>query len=793
MKALLKHLILCTAIILTGCNSDSETIEPAPLPASPIAANDAIHAVKATSRQYVSTSPYINSDANGAKLIAVSSKTNDVCQDITVEDNGFYVTLTQEGVCQLDYTAQSIPQVNVEVSQAQAQLVLISSASAQADFTPISKALTEGDQIAIDLVAELGINLPAGYTLSATIPVLGSGQVTPDIGNFIINYQAVSAGLSRVVYTLEGVSDNMMGYIDISVSEIGSQPPITTKFKHSVLPSINQTITIDLTAYISDPDGDELQLVEVMSYNATVLSANPSDITNKAFTFVATTAGLHYVSYLVSDHRGGFSSNLVEVEVVDPDQLAKWTDITVGLNIFSAPITQVEADLLPVQYSGTHTDTGYTPAINMANMSLAEARNYCASRGRLPTSTELSDLAVNQLPKTNRNWPNESLYLAEDGGNGMLVEVDSGITNPIVKGNYYVTCLTDGSLTLIPTDVEALADGIDQAVFDVELRLNGQLVDGETITATVTVGDAILENNSVETSGGGKATFKLTSNTVETTTVEIDYNNQQQVSQQISFISPLDPIIVSSIVINKNRAESNGIDVNTVTAQVTNSITGDPVAGVSVYAYLLEETATSNGSASGPGWLVSDVNGYVTANVTDTEEEVVDIRINYLTSDADPKNRYLDARTSFHIHNEVSPIEVNSLVWSAPFTEQEASDIGHTSDNNYEETGATGPNGMLVSRFGWANANTFCNSLNYLGLLDWRLPTETELIALYDEAAATHPTTAVWDKYGWPTAYEFWSSDSGALYHYKTVMLWDGTLVEVPDTWTRYVGCVHTP
>jgi hypothetical protein len=796
MKTLLKHLILCTAIILTGCNSSDDTEGASQPPVTPpeatITANDAIHSVMAASRQFVSVSSYIESDSNGAALIEVTAKSSNVCQDISVKDNGFYVTLVQEGVCDLAYTVQSIPQANALVSQAQAELVLISSTNAQADFSPISIALVEGEQIAIELVAELGANFPANYTLSSTIPVLGSGQITADLANFIITYQSASAGLSRIVYTLEDVADSKMGYIDISVSEAGNQPPVTTKFKHSVMPSINQTIIVDLTAYVSDPDGDTIQLMEVMSYNATVLSANPSDITNKAFTFDATTVGLHYVSYLIADDRGGFSSNLVEIEVIDPNQLAKWVDITAGLSIFSAPLTQVEANSLAIQYSGTNTDGAYTPPIEMANMTLDEARNYCLSRGRLPTSTELANLALDETPSAKHNWPTESLYLADDAGNGMLVDLDIGATNPAIKGDYYVTCLSDGSLTIIPIDIEAIADGVDEAVFEVELRLNGQLVDGETLTATVT-GNAILENSSVVTASGGKAQFKLTSLTPETVTVEIDYNSQQQVEQQIAFISVLDPIVVSSIVINKNRAESDGIDVNTITARVTNSITGNPEAGIEVDIYLLEELPTSDGSASGPSSLITDVNGYVTVNATNTEEEIVDIRVDYVTKDADPKNRYLDARTSFHIYNEVDPIEALGLTWSAPFTEQEATDIGHISDNNYEETGATGPNGMLVSRFSWANANYFCNSLNYLGLLDWRLPTEAELIALYQEAAATHPDTAVFEKYGWPTTYEFWSSDAGVTYYYKSVLLWDGTLTEVPDTYSRYVGCVHEP
>jgi hypothetical protein len=343
--------------------------------------------------------------------------------------------------------------------------------------------------------------------------------------------------------------------------------------------------------------------------------------------------------------------------------------------------------------------------------------------------------------------------------------------------------------------VEAIADGIDLAVFDVELRLNGQLVDGETLTATVAVGDAILEESTVVTSGGGKARFELTSLTAETTTVEIDYQNQQQVSQQITFISVLDPIVVSSIVINKNRANANGIDVNTVTAKVTNNITGDPIADVTVAIYLFEPTATNNGSASGPSSATTDVNGEIIVNVTNTQAEALDIRAYYLNSDLPPEEHYQDARTTFYVHNEAPAIVVGGLTWSAPYTYDEAiANANPHPDEWKDENGTEGPNGMTVSRYTWQHASDFCSLLTYLDITDWRLPTVIELLALYDDAAATNPEYApVFKKHNWPTSLQVWSSDNDTATSHQAVALWNRHISQQGNDYWLYVSCVHEP
>jgi len=788
MKNQQKLIILSFIFIIMACGGNSEGELQEPKPVTPIAANDAIHSVDAFSTEYIDITEYIDCEGD-VKLISVTSVNQDVCSDIRLNNNGFDVTLVKEGVCEIDYTAQSIPDPEHQKSEAQAKLVLISSDTQQADFSPISVALIEGQQIDINLTTELGADFPAGFTLSSDVTILGSGQVTVDTAHTIITYQGDSSGLSRLIYTFSDSLDTKIGYVDVSVSSPGTQPPLTSKFTHAVSPTINEIITVDLAPFVSDPDGDTVQLVEVMSFNASVSPVNPNDISNKLFTFSSGTAGLHYVSYMVSDHRGGFSSNLIEIEVVDPAQLAQWFDINFELDIFSAPLTQIEAQQQGVQYSGTNLDTGYSPAIKMANMTLIEARNYCATKGRLPNSNELISLATIETPNFKHNWPNQSLYLTDDAGFGMLIEFDSGEVNPIVKGNYYVTCISDGSLTIDPIDIEAIANGIDKAVINVELKLAGMPISGKTITASVT-GSAQLEHSLVITNNDGIANFALTSLKGETVVVTFDYENQHSVSQNVLFTGDTDTAFVQSLIITKNKANTDGIDKNTLVATVVDHL-DNPVKGALVVIYVWEDTA--DGSTSYPNSLVTDNNGEVHIEITNTQEERIQIRAEYTNTNTPPEWSYADAITYYFKHNTLSPIEAEGLTWTPPLTESEAIAVGFAPDAIYTEDGSTGPNGMIVSRFNWLQADDFCYALNYYGMRSWRLPTDQELLSLYNEAVTTHPTGAVFDKYNWPTFYVFWSSTSYAAGTYSTMNLMDGTVRQEIDNYAKYVTCVHDP
>ncbi|TKG06074.1 DUF1566 domain-containing protein, partial [Vibrio sp. F13] len=117
-----------------------------------------------------------------------------------------------------------------------------------------------------------------------------------------------------------------------------------------------------------------------------------------------------------------------------------------------------------------------------------------------------------------------------------------------------------------------------------------------------------------------------------------------------------------------------------------------------------------------------------------------------------------------------------------------------TPDDTDEMTGVHGPNGMIVSRFKWQNADNYCNTINYDGIMGWRLPTKNELVALYDstQGGGQNNPGGMWSKYGWPSSQTYWSSTlhAGSSRHYR-VSLNNGGVGSNNDNLDQYVSCVR--
>jgi hypothetical protein len=86
----------------------------------------------------------------------------------------------------------------------------------------------------------------------------------------------------------------------------------------------------------------------------------------------------------------------------------------------------------------------------------------------------------------------------------------------------------------------------------------------------------------------------------------------------------------------------------------------------------------------------------------------------------------------------------------------------------------------------WPNADAYCTNTTINGVTGWRMPTLTELMALY----STYPTnSSVLTGKGW-TLSDTWSSNGVAGYHDVWYMLYGGYNSD-PDTFPLYVSCVR--
>lgn len=651
--------MLVPVLLLSGCggsesdNADGSANAPV-VEQAPVSARDGFNVVTPDAPGYVDLSSLIESGTAGAKVTSVyleskqgtgdcgqvlssSEASGDSSNANVILGQGFNVTIDGAAICEYTYEVESVALAGQTKTRARAKVMVASSAGGAAVLPPISIAMAIGDPDEVtDIQAALGADFPTGYTLSDSFSVLGDGYVTMVAADFSITYRAEAEGVSRVVYALEGeiagVPDIKMGTLDYAVSDNLNSAPTADNFAYDKEVEINIPVEISVLDHIDAVDSDELQLIEVKSYTANVASLDPDSLTNKAFTFEAAEGGEHYVSYMVSDKRGGFATGIVKVKTFDAAQVARWTDIEHGTLLFSAPQTKVEIEDFGDAYQGFYGDTGYTPTLHLATFTFIGAQAYCGTRGRLPTPAEMDAMYAAKSPSTTWLWPIGKDYITQDVSTPGLISLTDGTVSALGTDLYYVTCVDSGGLAVTADKSVAVANGTDETTINVSfLRDTGPVAD-EILDINVT-GSAIPSETTVTTDDNGEASFTVSSIKAETITVGVEYTNKSSelvpVGTDVTFIGDIDTARIESLTVIQDGAAPDGVSENTLSTLALD-LYDNPVAGVLVDVNFDSATAALT---EAPSTLLTGDDGVVEFNVTsstpDTAGETVEVTVSY--------------------------------------------------------------------------------------------------------------------------------------------------------------------
>ncbi|NVO60805.1 Ig-like domain-containing protein [Photobacterium damselae] len=442
-------------------------------------------------------------DPQGLPLSLVSVKAlTDGCSDpiFDKENLTFYVEKADRNYCAYQYTVKNnSDNVKNDKKSSSISYVVMSETGEHSILDPLSASTTVGDTLSINLKDELGAIFTDKFTLQDDVYILGSGTVTVDSANSVINYKSDTAGITRLMYSIHNSEKNetMIGYIDVAVSDVGNTMPEADDFLGPENLALNTDITIDVAPYIRDHDGDPLQLTDVYVYNdeADVAVVSKTDVTNSQFTFSASKAGVYDITYIVYDHRNGFAIGIVRIKVEGP--ALPWHDITLLSDgeRYTAPLDKNMADLYHVYYQSIGDYNLDSIDYEIPKFSYTSAETLCLSRGMLlPTSEQLIKLSdsleddvINELTK----WPTIDKFWTSDKGSlagkhlaflfdSKLVSEDEDISP------YIVTCVAPGVLSLeVTRDGSCTTTSIDSKVCYDE------------VTATVLHNDVPSENESV--------------------------------------------------------------------------------------------------------------------------------------------------------------------------------------------------------------------------------------------------------------------------------------------------------
>lgn len=441
---------VCSMIIfslLSGCgggdgDSDSSVTPAPPSTTYAVSANDIIHVFNVSDIGTIDLTPFTaSSDGGAVYLKSLELLSGDaVCQGVVKGGNSFTLSSDQDASCVFKYTVMNRHE-NTQ-SAISRSVFRVSSYAQDAQLPPLSLTLEEYQEGVIDVS-------DAGLHLSDTIIVLGSGTAVADLVNNNIIYTAQEAGITRVLYEMKDDAGGIsLGSIDIAVSQGVNTAPAASNFSFPVSPQVikpGEETLIDVKNYISDPDGDTVQLYDVHSFNGVAQIAFPADVTNTKIRFKSYVPDDYYISYTVTDHNGGFATNIIKISVegfftsihLVPDEL-----------YFNAPLSAEQATQLGLKVTSSPETNipGSNGVYNAAAFNNLVAKGLCAAQGaRLPTAAELTKLQTSG--KAINYWPTHKYYWSSSQGTAsgtyQVVNIESGAIDGAFSSSdsAYVTCI----------------------------------------------------------------------------------------------------------------------------------------------------------------------------------------------------------------------------------------------------------------------------------------------------------------------------------------------------------------
>ncbi|WP_286300076.1 Ig-like domain-containing protein [Vibrio apostichopi] len=761
------------------------------------------------------SSKVFSSSGGGFSLTDVEVLSDDnQCQIQSITQTGFVISGVNAKVCNYRYHASPIASTllmhNAQSTEADLAGVTSSVAIARVAFSseptatelmPISSTGLINEEIHVSLKEELekvGINLSEEFVLTEVTSAYdysSTVQVNSVDSQVIVYTPALDfSGIDRVLYTLEDSSNGLvfMGVLDIAVAyelNFGFTIDEDIVYKDTII--VNTDIDIDIGDYVKSDDEDDYQVVYVGSFNANVASKDPLDISNKIIVFNATSAGYHYISFAVSDHNGVYDMGLIRVSVSDPNQSAKWNDISHLLDLYTSPLTALDAVSKDVPYDTKLIDSAYNPAIDMAGFRYSTSIAYCETiGGTVPTVEQLTQMTSDINVQVLHNWPTQAQYIAYDELTEQPMWVDlsdgafsSGELDP-VEG-YYISCVKQGLIEVLPSsDSVVVADGVDVGSVFVELKLGEEVRPDAVITVSVSGSNITLDSDAVTTNIDGIAEFRMTSLKAETVTLTFDVGGILE-SYDIKFIGDEKTAAVSSeATLKLDGAFFTSVEGNQVIATLVDQ-NSNLVEGYSVQTEVSSELHPDTGESVVPIIVEvdakTDVNGeqitrfkWDPTYATPGTDMAFDVTSSYITTTNTETNNVsqvvFTSYTCGGTANDDDMFSATNICVKIAKADGKlftgTPNINFLNSLNYDGYSATfkennnnGPKGqdaeVPFARFTYSEAENLCvfyNSLNLYGRSDWAVPDYDELFNLYETYGSLYTSK------GWATWYRYWTS-----------------------------------
>lgn len=216
-----------------------------------------------------------------------------------------------------------------------------------------------------------------------------------------------------------------------------------------------------------DPDGDSLQLIDVYAYDADVAILEDSNLdgnlfNDTVFTFTTSKPGYHYITYVVSDNKGGYATGIIKVKSEGLYPIIPFEHIDIFV---SPPLTIEQAEASNIEFEAIGTGDGTNAVDNVTTIAHTKgvAEAICSSRGDyLPSQRDLQRL-YDWKPSgqifADYRYPNDKPYWTSD----QVDDVNTTLVN-----------LLDGSVTASNNEEVNYVLCISSDITPVSLSLDGR-------------------------------------------------------------------------------------------------------------------------------------------------------------------------------------------------------------------------------------------------------------------------------------------------------------------------------
>lgn len=450
-------LLLLATITLSACGSETSSKDiAAPRPT----AENFVVTTSTGKKATIDIEPYIYDEQGLDLSLSHVDTDNSQCRASISGNSEITIHPLVNGLCDITYT------ITNGISPASGKISAVSNNSGNVPFlATISKSAQPNRQIDIDVLTELNA-LGVDTTGLALMPNISTSSGDASVNSNNIAFTPSLTGVAEIIYTLGDASGNIsVGTVAVSVSATSLSPvALPYDYPTPILPDTEITVDIGQlkdqtnTPIISHPQNKPLQLISIKAYGATARSADPNDVTNTAFTLkVPSGAETQDVTYTVTDHDGGYASNIIRFDISTP-AFAQAISITAD-NAFTDGTSQNQARVQVVDKKSQQPIKGvYVSWLSEGGVVLTGSQSQTDSNGYAQiagtstksgsskltaiigsTKTEATwtfvDRPVVRTVFTNLSWASRhKLFVEHDGSAPLWVDWGDGTKEPITSG-----------------------------------------------------------------------------------------------------------------------------------------------------------------------------------------------------------------------------------------------------------------------------------------------------------------------------------------------------------------------